>query len=91
MDLLTQRVWVWIDTKQTVRQWRLVVRREVSIRDTIKHSLSNAPTETPLDRLAFMQGQRYFVERSFQNAKESAGMDQYQIRGRRAWHHHTAW
>ena len=30
-----------------------------------------------------MQGQGYFVERAFQDAKGSAGMDQYQIRG---WH-----
>lgn len=90
VDLLTQRVWVWLDKKQTVRQWRLVVRREVCARDTIKYSLSNAPAETPLERLAFMQGQRYFVERSFQDAKESVGMDHYQIRGWRAWHHHMA-
>ena len=90
VDLLTQRVWVRLDKKQTVRQWHLVVRREVGARETIKYSLSNAPAETPLERLAFMQGQRYFVERCFQDAKESVGMDHYQIRGWRAWHHHMA-
>lgn len=55
-----------------------------------KYSLSNAPEEIPVERLAYMQGQRYFVERSFQDAKGSAGMDQYQIRGWQAWHHHMA-
>lgn len=90
VDLLTRRVWVWLDTRQTVRRWRLVVRREVFARDTIKYSLSNAPAETSLERLAFMQGQRFFVERSFQDAKESAGMDHYQIRGWRAWNHHMS-
>jgi len=90
IDLLTQRVWVWLDKEKTVRQWYLVVRREVYARDTIKYSLSNAPAATPLERLAFMQGQRYFVERSFQDAKGSVGMDHYQIRGWRAWHHHMA-
>lgn len=90
VELLTKRVWVWLDTEQTVRQWHLVVRREVSARDTIKYSLSNAPAETPLERLAYMQGQRYFVERTFQDAKGSTGMDHYQIRGWRAWHHHMA-
>ena len=35
-----------------------------------------------------MQGQRYFVERAFQNAKGTAGMDHYQVRGLLAWQHH---
>jgi SRSO17 transposase len=91
VDILTKRVWAWLDKeKQTVHQWHLVVRREVCDRNTIKYSLSNAPAETSLERLAFMQGQRYFVERSFQDAKGSAGLDHYQIRGWRAWHHHMA-
>ena len=37
-----------------------------------------------------MQSQRYFVERSFQEAKQEAGMSQYQVRGWLAWHHHMA-
>ena len=37
-----------------------------------------------------MQGQRFFVERSFQDARETAGMDHYQVRGWLAWHHHMA-
>lgn len=90
VDILSRRVWVWLDKKQTVRQWHLVVRREVRAKDTIKYSLSNAPAETPPERLAYMQGQRYFVERSFQDAKGIAGMDHYQIRNWRAWHHHMA-
>ncbi|WP_072364195.1 hypothetical protein U0033_04270 [Chitinophaga sancti] len=35
-----------------------------------------------------MQSQRYFIERSFQDAKQEAGMSEYQVRGWRAWHHH---
>lgn len=90
VDLLTRRVWVWLDDQKTVRQWHLVVRREVGTKETIKYSLSNAPAETTPDRLAYMQGQRYFVERSFQDAKGSVGLDHYQTRGWRAWHHHMA-
>lgn len=90
VDILTQRVWVWLDQNQSVRQWHLVVRRETDSQKTIKYSLSNAPPETTPERLAYMQGQRFFVERSFQDAKTTAGMDQYQIRGWLAWHHHMA-
>ena len=41
-------------------------------------------------RLAQMQGQRFWVERTFQDGKSHAGLDHYQARGWRAWHHHMA-
>ncbi len=90
VDILTRQVWVWLDKKQSVRKWHLVVRREIDSQKTIKYSLANAPAETSPERLAYMQGQRFFVERSFQDAKETAGMDHYQVRGWLAWHHHMA-
>lgn len=34
--------------------------------------------------------QRYWVERSFEDAKSEVGMDEYQVRTWRAWHHHIA-
>jgi len=90
VDILTRRVWVWLDDQESVRLWHLIVRREIGAKETIKYSLSNAPAETTIDRLVYMQGQRYFVERSFQDAKSTAGMDHYQTRGWKAWHHHMA-
>ncbi len=90
VDILTRRVWIWNDKKQSVRQWHLIVRRETDSQKTIKYGLANAPSETPPVRLAYMQGQRFFVERSFQDAKETAGMDHYQVRRWLAWHHHMA-
>lgn len=90
VELLTRRVWVWLDKEQAVVQWHLVVRREAGARDKIKYSLSNAPAQIPLERLAYMQGQRYFVERSFQDGKGTTGLDHYQIRGWQSWHHHMA-
>jgi SRSO17 transposase len=89
VDILTRRVWIWINKKH-VRQWTLVVRREVDSQKTIKYSLTNAPEDSPAERLAYMQGQRFFVERSFQDAKGTVGMDHYQVRGWLAWHHHMA-
>ena len=35
-----------------------------------------------------MQAHRYWVERPFQEAKKTVGMDQYQCRLWAAWHHH---
>jgi SRSO17 transposase len=90
VDVLVQRVWVWNKEETSARHWSLVVRREVDSIETIKYSLSNAPEDTTPERLAFMQGQRYFVERAFQDAKVTAGMDHYQVRSWQSWHHHMA-
>lgn len=90
VDVLVQRIWFWNKEETSARQWSLIVRREVDSMETIKYSLSNAPENTSAERLAFMQGQRYFVERAFQDAKGTAGMDHYQIRGWQSWHHHMS-
>jgi hypothetical protein len=52
--------------------------------------LSNAAPDTPAERLASMQGQRYFVERALEDAKQQGGFGEYQVRGWRGWHHHAA-
>ena len=36
-----------------------------------------------------MQGQRYWVERVFEDAKGECGLADYQALGWRAWHHHV--
>lgn len=90
VEVLHQRVWLWDQNEVQAREWHLIVRREVKVRDEIKYGLSNAPAETPVHRLAQMQGQRYWIERSFQDGKSQAGLDHYQVRGWKAWHHHMA-
>jgi SRSO17 transposase len=90
VDVAHRRVWVWDGKERAARCWHLVVRREVASRKTIKYSLSNAPPDTPLLRLAQMQGQRYWVERVFEDAKGECGLADYQALGWRAWHHHVA-
>lgn len=87
-DFLVQRVWTWNKYESKGRLRHLIVRREIGAKEEIKYSLSNAPEETAIERLAFMQGQRYFVERAFQDAKSNVGLDHYQVRGWQAWHHH---
>ena len=87
-DFLVQRVWTWNKFESKGRLRHLIVRREIGAKEEIKYSLSNAPEETTIERLAFMQGQRYFVERAFQDAKSNVGLDHYQVRGWQAWHHH---
>jgi len=90
VDILHRRVWLWDGTEPQARQWHLIVRREVDTPTEIKYSLSNALADTPAPRLAFMQGQRYWIERALQNGKQDVGLGDYQVRSWRGWHHHMA-
>ena len=88
VDILHQRVWLWDGKENVARNWHLVVRRDLNSPYKRKYSLSNTPVATSIERLAYMQAQRYWVERPFQDAKQQCGMGEYQARGWFAWHHH---
>ena len=88
VEILHRRVWLWDGEEAQARPWHLIVRREIDTPTEIKYSLSNAPADTPAPRLAFMQGQRYWIERALQQGKQDVGLGDYQVRGWRGWHHH---
>jgi len=90
VEILHHRVWLWDGKEAQARQWHLIVRREIDSPQTIKYTLSNAPTETPSHRLAQMQAQRFWIERSLQDGKSESGLADYQARKWRSWHHHMA-
>jgi SRSO17 transposase len=90
VEVLHRRLWLWDGPETAARCWHPLVRRVLGARADLKYSLSNAPADTPVSRLAQMQGQRFWVERTFQDGKSHAGLDRYQARGWRAWHHHMA-
>ena len=75
------RIATWDGEETQPRCWHLIVRREVESVKTIKYTLSNAPVETPLLRLGQMQGQLYWVERAFEDAKGECGLADYQALG----------
>ncbi len=54
----------------------------------VKHYLSNAPAETPLEELVRVSGMRWPVESSFEEGKGELGMDEYELRFWAGWHHH---
>ncbi len=90
VDVIHRLVWLWDKKENRARCWHLIVRREINARNDIKYSLSNASHDTAPSRLATMQGQRFWVERSFQDGKSQAGLADYQVRGWKAWLHHVA-
>lgn len=90
LETLRCCVWLLEGKDCTARKWQLLVTREVGDPKTVKYSLSNAALTTSLQRLVYMQRQRYWVERAFQEAKNEAGLDEYQARSWQAWYHHAA-
>lgn len=85
-----KRVWVWDHLELQARCWTLVISRNKADQK-LKYSLSNADAETtPLQQFAYRQAQRYWVERSFQDAKSELGMSDYQVRKWTGWYHHMA-
>lgn len=89
-EYLHALVWVWDGAEEHAHRWHLLVRREVGAREVSHYCLSNAPIHAPLDQLARVQAQRYFIEHSFREAKTECGMADYQVRRWDAWHHHMA-
>lgn len=83
------RVWIWDGREQNARRcWAVCTIHPEDGQH--KYFLSNAPANLPLTSLVRKHATRYWIERSFQDAKTSAGMADYQARGWLAWHHHMA-
>lgn len=86
-ECAARRVWTISAAAQVRCEW-LFLRREPD--GTFSYALSNAPADTPLERLAHWRSQRYFAERIFQDAKSEGGWDELVARKYRAWMHHAA-
>ena len=80
--------WVWDEGEEKSVRRTLVARK---MKDgEIKTSWTNAPAASSWESLAYMQAQRHWVERAFQDGKSQLGMAQYEVRKWRGWHHHMA-
>jgi SRSO17 transposase len=90
VEALSCRVWLWDGSEPEARLWHLLATREMGSPEKVKYSLSNTAAQTSLERLVQMQRQRFWIERSFEDAKSEGGLADYQVRGWRAWHHHMA-
>jgi len=66
----------------------VVFRRSLSEPAELKTYLSNAPADTPLERLVWASGMRWPVESAILECKSEVGMDHYEVRGWVGWHHH---
>jgi SRSO17 transposase len=66
----------------------LIIRRNLDDPSEIKYFFSNAPIGTPLGEFIRISGMRWPIETIFEEAKGEVGMDHYEMRSWRGWHHH---
>ena len=84
----SMNVWIWDKSRGgEPRERRFIVSQDES--GDFKYSISNLP-DKGLERDAYVQGQRFWIEHAFHEAKSQLGMAQYQVRVWQGWHHHMA-
>jgi SRSO17 transposase len=90
VEVVTRRVQARTETGGTGPQELLMATREGQADGTFKHDyyLSNADPEVPLMELARVSKAAHRIEECFERAKGEAGLGDYQVRNRGAWHHH---
>lgn len=86
-----KNIWIWDGISTKAKQRVLIITKTIDSKPKIKYSISNGEVETYNHReYAYFVSQRYWVERSFDNAKNELGMSDYQIRKWQSWHTHHA-
>ena len=86
-DYHRKTVWIWHKAYDHPIRCDLLLKKE---KHEIKATLISMADNIPTEKLAYMQGQRYFVEQSFKEGKNQVGMSDYQIRSWQGTHRHMA-
>lgn len=86
-DFTWRPVWT-LTADLVVRSEWLLIQRDLSGRLT--YTLLNGAADLPPRTLVERSCQRYFVERTFEDAKREIGWDEFQAQTYRAWEHHLA-
>jgi SRSO17 transposase len=90
--LRVQAVQTWVETFEGSRigpRERLTVIRTLDVAQARTwYTLSNAPKEVPLAQVVWAHAQRHWEEASLQEGKSEVGLDEYEVRSWRGWHHH---
>lgn len=91
LQVYKKEIWTWDGKSQNAKQRVLIITKTNDLKPKVKYSISNGDIEAyNHHEYGYFVSQRYWVERSFDNAKNELGMSDYQIRKWQSWHtHHT--
>jgi len=86
-----KEIWTWDGKSSKAKKRVLIITKTTEAKPKVKYSISNGEIEAHNHRkYAYFVSQRYWVERSFDNAKNELGMSDYQVRKWQSWHTHHA-
>ncbi len=57
--------------------------------EPVKYWLSDLPADTPIERLVGLAKLRWRIEHDYRELKDALGLDHFEGRSWRGWHHHT--
>ena len=57
--------------------------------EPIAYWLSNLPADTPIERLVYLAKLRWRIEHDYRELKDALGLDHFEGRSWRGWHHHV--
>lgn len=66
----------------------LLIRRTIGDDPQYAYFISNVSTSTRLKTLVWLSGLRWAIEQCFEETKTELGMDHYEVRKFKGWHHH---
>ena len=92
--------WQWVRTglvsgpvadeaPQAPREHSLLFRRSCTDPDDWTAYRVHAPRDTDLDTVVQVAGARWCIERAFEDAKQEAGLDEYEVRSATGWYRHV--
>lgn len=86
--------WAWLQlpeeesTSQERHHW-ILIRRSLSDPSERAYYRAYGPVHTTLAELVRVAGSRWRIEEGYEQAKGEVGLDQYEVRGFRAWYRHV--
>lgn len=84
-----KKIYTWDKKSDKAIEKTLIITTRNSGEITYSISSFNVQEKTP-EEFAYMQSQRHWIERAFQDSKSDLGLTDYQVRKYSAWYHHQA-
>src|SRR3989441_4620972 len=85
--------WAWLqlpdESEGSGRARWMLIRRSLSDASKRAYYRAAGPAQTRLSELVRVAGSRWKIEEGIEEAKGEVGLDQYEVRGFRAWYRHV--
>jgi len=89
LNIYKKEVWIWNGKDSQATKRTLIITKTTGVNPKVKYSFSNGNLKQYTHKeYGYFVAQRYWVERTFDDAKNELGMSDFQVRKWKGWHHH---